>query len=192
LASKALAGEPIQNARLGDVDAATIRPATPIDVPALSKLAKRTWSDAFGDSVNPDDAAVELEATRSEAYFVDALREKVILVAEGGGVLLGYVQFGEVEIPEVDARPGDRGLHRLYVDGRAQGIGLGRRLTDAALQHPRLAEASRIFLTVWERNERAIQLYASFGFQEVGTTTFAIGSEVVEDLVMLLDRSDAT
>jgi diamine N-acetyltransferase len=174
------------------VDGATIRPATSGDVPALSELAKRTWSETFGDSVSPDDAAVELEATRSETYFLDALRDKVILVGEEGGVLLGYVQFGEVEIPEVDVRPGDQGLHRLYVDGPAQGRGLGKRLTDAALRHPRLAEAKRVFLTVWGQNDRAMSLYASFGFETVGSTTFMIGAEVVEDLVMLLDRSAAS
>jgi hypothetical protein len=30
--------------------------------------------------------------------------------------LLGYVQFGYVDIPEVRGRPGDRGLRRLYVE----------------------------------------------------------------------------
>jgi hypothetical protein len=120
---------------LTGVDAATIRPATLSDVPALSGLAKRAWSDAFGDSVSPGDAAVELEETRSEAYFVDALRYKTILVAEEDGAVLGYVQVGDVDT--------------------------------------------------------AIHLYESFGFRQVGVTTFTIGSEVVEGLVMLLDRSDA-
>jgi ribosomal protein S18 acetylase RimI-like enzyme len=39
---------------------------------------------------------------------------------------------------------------------------------------------------VWDKNERAVRLYESFGFQKVGTTTFTIGSQVMEDLVMLL------
>lgn len=155
-------------------------------------MAKRTWSDAFADSVSPDDEAVELEETRSETYFRTALREKTILVAEGDNALLGYVQFGSVDIPEVEVRPGDQGLQRIYVEPASQGRGLGRRLMNAALQHPRLADASRIYLTVWERNERAVRLYESIGFQTVGTTTFTIGSgEVAEDLVMLLDRRDA-
>ena len=94
--------------------APTIRAAEPGDVPALSALAKQTWSDAFGDGVRPEDEAAELAAGRSEAYFAAALRETTILVAEGGGRLLGYVQFGEVAIHEADARPGDRELHRLY------------------------------------------------------------------------------
>ena len=64
------------------------------DVPALADLAKRTWSDAFGDGVSRDDEATELAAGRSEAYFARALETKTILVAEADCVLVGYVQFG--------------------------------------------------------------------------------------------------
>jgi hypothetical protein len=73
-------------------DAPTIRPATPNDVPALSVLAKRTWCEAFGSSVSLDQAAAELEETRSEAYFTRALREQTILVAEKNDALVGYVR----------------------------------------------------------------------------------------------------
>jgi diamine N-acetyltransferase len=170
--------------------AATIRLAVPSDVPELSALAARTWSHAFGDGVSADDQAAELEDTRSETYFDDALRTKTILVAEADGALVGYVQFGDVAIPEVDVQPGDRALQRLYVDTAFQGRGWGRKLMEAALRHPRLANAKRIFLQVWDVNERAVRLYESFGFRKAGTTTFTVGSEVMEDLVMLLDRSE--
>jgi diamine N-acetyltransferase len=173
------------------LDAPTIRPATSNDVPALSALAKRTWSEAFGSSVSLEQEAAELEETRSEAYYIRALRERTILVAEEDGVLVGYVEFGDVDIPEVDVRLGNQELHRIYVAAEVQGRGLGRRLMNAALEHPRLADASRIYLQVWERNERAMRLYESLGFETVGTTRFRIGSgEVVEDLVMRLDRRD--
>jgi predicted N-acetyltransferase YhbS len=91
----------------------TIRPATPSDARALSELATRTWSEAFGASVSPADEAAELEETRSEAYFRGALREKTILVAEEDGRLLGYVQLGDVAIPEVEVSSGAAGLPRL-------------------------------------------------------------------------------
>lgn len=173
-------------------DTLTIRPATLSDVPALSELAKRTWSDAFGYSVSPEDEALELEERRSETYFTDALTERTILVAVRNNALEGYVEFGDVDIPKVEVRPGDQELHRMYVETELQGQGLGRRLMNAALQHPRLADASRIFLQVWEQNEHARRLYEGLGFQTVGTTTFETGSrEVGEELVMLLDRTDA-
>jgi ribosomal protein S18 acetylase RimI-like enzyme len=166
-----------------------IRPAVPSDVAALSALATRTWSDAFGHSVSVEEEAVELKETRSETYFLGALREETILVAEENGALLGYAQFGDVDIPEVEARPGDQELHRIYVETELQGQGLGRALMKAALEHPRLAEASRVYLQVWEQNEQARGLYESLGFKTVGTTTFTVGSrEIVQDLVMLLER----
>jgi ribosomal protein S18 acetylase RimI-like enzyme len=173
------------------MEAPTIRPARSSDVRALSELAQRTWADAFADGLAPDDAATDLEETRSEAYFADALRTQTILVAEEDGALLGYVQFGDVGIPEDDVEPGDQGLHRLYVETALQGRGLGRRLLEAALEHPRLAQARRIFLQVWDRNERAVGLYESVGFQAAGTTTFTVGSQAMEDLMMVLDRSEA-
>lgn len=170
------------------MDTPTVTPANLDDVPALAELAKRTWSDAFGHSVSAEDEAAELEKTRSERYFENALRHDTILVAESGGALLGYVQFGDVNISDVEARPGDQELHRLYVDTEWKGRGLGRRLANAALQHPRLASAKRVYLQVWETNEPAIRLYESLGFRIVGRTTFTIGSgEVAEDLVMLLE-----
>jgi diamine N-acetyltransferase len=176
------------------VDDPTIRSATANDVSALSELAKRTWLAAFGNGINAADVAVDVEERRSEAYLANALREKTILVAEAAGALVGYVQFADVAIPEVDVRAGDQELERLYVDSGLQGRGLGRRLLTAALEHPRLAGANRIFLQVWDENERAVRLYESFGFRKVGATTFSIGSEVMEDLVMLLERGgvDAT
>ena len=167
-----------------------IRPAAQDDTAALADLASRSWSDAFGDGVSSPDLTAELEANRSVSYFTGALECQTILVAEADGVLLGYVQFGVVDIPDVDVRPGDQALQRLYVDTAAQGRGVGRRLFDAAMEHPRLAWAGRVFVTVWEQNERAVHLYEDAGFTRAGTTTFTTGSAVMEDLVMMLDRSD--
>jgi ribosomal protein S18 acetylase RimI-like enzyme len=158
-------------------------------VAELAALAQRTWADAFGGGISGDDQASELAASRSKGYFANALREKTILVADKDGALIGYVQFGDVEIADVEAEPGDQGLQRLYVETALQGRGLGRRLMEAALAHPRLAAAQRIFLQVWEENERAVRLYESLGFEKVGTTTFTVGSEVMEDVVMLFEKS---
>jgi ribosomal protein S18 acetylase RimI-like enzyme len=42
-------------------------------------------------------------------------------------------------------------------------------------------------LQVWAENERVVRLYESVGFRAVGTTTFTIGSEPMDDLVMVLE-----
>jgi len=171
-----------------------IRPMTAADVRPLSALARRSWADAFGEGISREGLAVELESSRSEGYFTAALKDerKTVLVAEDAGTLLGYVQFGEVDIPEVAPAPDDAALHRVYVDTTAQGRGIGRRLTEAALAHPRLARASRIFLQVWEANERAVRLYESVGFRRIGTTRFTIGDEPMEDALYVRERGDGS
>jgi len=79
-------------------------------------------------------------------------------------------------------------LNRPYVETARQGRGIGHALLDAALAHPRLARAPRVRLQVWDENTRAVRLYESAGFRRVGTTRFAIGSEIVEDAVFELER----
>jgi diamine N-acetyltransferase len=95
-------------------------------------------------------------------------------------------------IPDVDVCPGDQELRRLYVEPSLQGQGIGRQLMTAALAHPRLAAARRIFLQVWKENEKAIRLYESFGFRSVGTTTFTIAGHVQPELILLLEPADTT
>lgn len=167
-----------------------IRPATEADVPALADLARRTWLDAFGASLAPDDAAAAADESRSEARFRRALDERTILVAEDDGALVGYAELGGADMPELGTRPEDGWLHRLYVETALQGRGIGRELLAAALADPRLAGAPRVFLQVWEENPRAIRLYESVGFRRAGTTSFRLGAQIVEDLVFVLEREE--
>jgi ribosomal protein S18 acetylase RimI-like enzyme len=131
--------------------------------------------------------AAQLAQTRSEAFFIQALQDRVTLVAEHEGRLVGYVQLGELDIAGIERRAGDQELHRLYVETGLHGRGIGRRLLRAALRHPRLARAPRVYLQVWERNEPAVALYRSAGFRPVGRTRFRVGAAVLEDVVMLLE-----
>ena len=180
---------PDETVRRPDVAGVHIRPAHRTDVAALADLATRTWQDEFGSSLEPEDLAVELHTRRSPEYFESALEQTTILVADDGRSLVGYVQFGLVDIPAVNASEGDMQLRRLYLDRADQGRGLGRRLIEAALAHPALAAAGRVYLSVWEENERALHLYESVGFHRVGVTPYSIGDKLIgEDLVLCLDR----
>jgi ribosomal protein S18 acetylase RimI-like enzyme len=167
------------------VSEVTIREAGLTDVAELSALAQRTWSDAFGEAFSPEDASADAEARRSEAFFAAALSDSRVLVAERDGQMVGYAKFGPVAIAEANAGPGDRELHRLYVERSLHRNGIGAALLAAALEHPELAGASRVFLNVWEDNAPAVALYRRFGFVKVGVNPYWVGTQRLEDAVMM-------
>jgi ribosomal protein S18 acetylase RimI-like enzyme len=63
----------------------------------------------------------------------------------------------------------DAWLEDVYVRGNAQGKGLGRALTDAAVERARKRGAKRIQLDVEEANETARAVYEKAGFGVKGS-----------------------
>ncbi len=60
----------------------------------------------------------------------------------------------------------------------------------AALAHPELAGAPRIFVRVSQQNAPALALYSRLGFHRAGPHHFTTGAAPPEDLVMVLDRRE--
>jgi len=162
-----------------------IRDAQQCDIQALSELAMKTYSDAFGHSFSTSDLAAHLIRHLSPENFSRILEEDVVLLAEVEDRLIGYVQFGAAA--SLSSRSEDSELHRLYVLAECQNRGYGSALMDAALRHPRLSCAANIYLDVWEHNSGAQRFYRRYGFEVVGTRSFVVesGAETSLDLIMV-------
>jgi ribosomal protein S18 acetylase RimI-like enzyme len=141
-----------------------IRPVRESDIPALAELAERVFRDEFSAHFTPAQMDATVARSRSQQYFRQALEHETILVMYEDDRLVGYAQFGPADAPGLKVGPDDHYLHRLYVDTRLQGRGLGRTLLQAALDDAHMAAAPRIHLRVWHGNQRAIKLYEKFGF----------------------------
>jgi len=165
--------------------AVTIEPVQPNELPELADLAARTFSDAFGGDMDPEDLAQTLAENRSVGYFESSMKDSQVLVAKYNGRIVGYVQYGTVKIPEANAAGGDRELGRLYVETGLQGKGIGRQLMDAALNDPEMAKAPNVFLQVWDENKRAVAMYESYGFKECGVTRFELAGKPAQDSIMV-------
>ena len=164
-----------------------IREVRTKDVPALSELARKTYAEAFGHSLKPDDLAAELEENRLEAYFRSAMNAETILVAVTGARLVGYIQLGDVRVNVDGRRPGekDQAVNALYVHSALQGQGIGRALMDAAFESLRFQQARDIYIDVWDENRRAVDFYLNYGFKIVGKCdVITNGKYVGQDLVL--------
>ncbi|MGH6927047.1 MAG: GNAT family N-acetyltransferase [Dongiaceae bacterium] len=164
-----------------------IRAAAKGDAKALSDLATATYQEAFGLSLSAGDLAAYLSANLSEACFETFMDEDVNLIAEMDDRVVGYVQFGAVSVP-VETVSADREVRRLYVHPEFQGRGVGKRLLDAALEHPQLKTAGSIYLDVWERNHGALRLYRRYGFEVIGAHRFEVQSGAPTDLDLIMLR----
>jgi ribosomal protein S18 acetylase RimI-like enzyme len=164
-----------------------LRAAGTEDITALAALARHIYAEAFGPSFDAADLAAHLGTNLSDAYFRQAWEEDVFLLAEAEGRLIGFVQFGPLRIAVPAPSPEDQELRRLYVEAGFRNRGIGRRLLEAALAHPRLQRAARVFLDVWEQNQGARRLYQSYGFRVIGGHGLATASGTApdQDLIML-------
>ena len=165
----------------------TIRPLASTEVPALVALARRTYTQAFGADMAPDDLRFVTEEKLSAVYFQRAVAEDVVLVGEEGGALVGFVQLGENRIAEVGV-PGDEEVRRLYVAADRQGRGIGSALMKAALAHPRIPAGATVLLTVWEDNAQAQAFYRRHGFETVGACELMLANGPADGRELVMAR----
>ena len=166
----------------------SIERAATVHAELLAELARRTFVDAYGAANTPE----HVHEYVANAFRVDTVRDEladpacIVLVARQAAAEVGYVQLRlEQPIRELDD-PTAAQLQRIYVDRTRQNDGVGRALLDAAIDAARRAGAGTLWLAVWERNVGGRRFYARAGFEAVGRTSFMLGPERQEDLVLVL------
>ena len=142
-----------------------IRKMKDTDIAAVSRIEKLTHIQPWSENVLTD------------CYHSDYL----CLVAEENDYqkeLKGYIILSQV-LDEAH-------LLNLCVSLKYQGFGLGRELTARGIKEVFKRGARKMFLEVRRSNMRAIRLYESFGFSEIGIrTNYYQGSSLSEDAVVM-------
>ena len=163
-----------------------IRPARAADAAALSEFAERVFDEVFAPSNDEGDMASYL----SEAFSPDIQRaeitatDSIVLLAERGGQLAGYLHIAPAPVPECVAGGSAVELKRLYVEPALHGRGIGRQLLDEGLRRARGAGARCVWLGVWENNTKAQSFYTREGFSRAGEHPFVLGSDMQTDWIM--------
>ena len=172
-----------------------IVPVTPDLVPALAQLAADTFTETFGYLFSADDLGTFL----AQSYAPDVLARATQatdafwrLAVSEGGTAVGYLHVTPVHLPHADANAATDGeLRRLYIRRSHHGQGLGQRLMDLAVAHlDRAFPNGAHWISVWNRNETAIALYQSYGFEKAGEYLFNVGS--APNLMFILRRPYAS
>ena len=164
-----------------------IRAAAPAEAATLARFAERTFREAFAADNRPEDmdayCAAAFAPEMMRGYLADASITTLVMVAEDGS-LAAYAQL-RPEGPEHGVRlPDPVELWRFYVDKVHHGRGIAHRMMDAVIDAARERGTGTLWLGVWEHNRRAQAFYRKFGFVDVGSHTFVLGTDVQTDRLM--------
>ena len=168
----------------------TIRPARVDDAPALASLGRVTFIETFVEGFGIPYPAEDLEQYLGRSCSIATTRDRLLderqawWVAERADEILGFANAGPNTLPHPDAQPTHAELRRLYIARRAQGMGLGTRLFETALDWMVAHTDGPLWIGVWSGNEKAQKLYAAYGFQKAGKYKYPVGSWYDDELIL--------
>jgi ribosomal protein S18 acetylase RimI-like enzyme len=171
----------------------TIRRAGPADAAPLAELAARIFTETFAEDTRPDDLAEFLAKSYGLRQQTAELAspDVITLVAETSEGLVAYAQVRRGRTPACVTGEAPVELWRFYVQRDWHGGGLAHRLMAAAMDASRELGGRSLWLSVWERNVRAIAFYGKHGFRDVGAEDFWVGSDCQTDRILVADVAAA-
>jgi ribosomal protein S18 acetylase RimI-like enzyme len=170
-----------------------IRRATATDARALASLAAEAFIETFGPDNTPADMAMYLATAFGESVQGGEIADSynTVLLAERGGEMVGYAMLREGDAPDAVGDPGAIEIVRLYSFTRWIGTGVGAALMQRCLDEASARGRRTVWLGVWERNARAIAFYRRWGFADVGSHPFQLGTDLQTDRLMARSVSEA-
>ena len=161
---------------------ARIASADSADVAELAEVAARTFPLGCPPSITPANIAAFVDANLSEARFAEYLADpqRRILTANRDNRIVGYAML----VREVGDDPQVE-LSKMYVLPDHHGSGIATALMNAALEEAAEWGASRVWLGVNQKNQRAQRFYEKSGFTINGVRTFQVGAGIENDYVMM-------
>jgi ribosomal protein S18 acetylase RimI-like enzyme len=164
-----------------------VRAGVESDASALAAFAARTFEETFAADNRPEDLQAHLSSAFGLLQQTQELLDPnmVSLLAHQGANLVAFAQVQRKDPPPCVLVDRAIELHRFYVDRPAQGSGIAQLLMDAVHDAARAFDGKHLWLSVWERNPRAIAFYKKVGFTDCGSTVFYVGPDAQVDRVMI-------
>lgn len=165
------------------------RRATEGDARSLAELAEKTFRDTYTQFNTPENMEAHCSKSFGEdiqrAEIRDARRESWL--GEIDGALVAFAQLiVDKPCPPVTGKRGVEIL-RFYVDSSHHGKGVAYQMMDELAARSSALGVDVLWLCVWDQNAHATAFYKRCQFENVGTTTFMLGTEKQSDWVMCRD-----
>ncbi|MHB1311726.1 MAG: GNAT family N-acetyltransferase [Gemmatimonadaceae bacterium] len=164
-----------------------LRHATAADLPAYGAFVRLTFQATYGPQQEPESLARHVAERLNDDRLQDELHDasRTLLLLESGTSLAGFALLRAWEAPPEVGAANAVEVERFYVGQAWHGRGLAAPLMTAALDVARAAGHDAAWLSVWERNPRAIRFYEKQGFAIVGRHVYYFDGQPEDDHLMV-------
>jgi GNAT superfamily N-acetyltransferase len=162
-----------------------IQLAEPHDAFSLSKLAEKSFRDAFAKLNDKEnfEKYVALSFTENQIRSEILDSASTFFIAKLDDVWVGYAKLNETVPPACVNQIPSIELARLYAMQEYLGCGIGPSLMKACIDYASKKDFKSIWLSSWKKNSRANAFYTKMRFQIIGSATFALGSDIQDDYI---------
>ncbi len=168
------------------MDTVKIKLADTADAALIADMSRQSFLATFGPENTPED----IDKFMNEQFTTEALiaevgtEHNIFLLATINEEPAGYVRLKENSFEEGLVAENPVEIARFYAMPTMIGKGIGK----AMMQHCLVLAAQMgkdvIWLGVWEKNQRGIDFYTSFGFEKFGEHGFLLGNDLQNDWLM--------
>src|SRR5687767_5436402 len=166
-----------------------IRIATNKDAELIANISRETFYNTFA----PVNTKNDMDKFMNESFNKEILMAEVgapgniFLLAYPGNEsneVVGYARLRENNNPEALKGLSTLEIARIYVVTNSIGKGVGKALMQKSLTIAKEKGKEIVWLGVWEKNQKAIDFYTSWGFEKFSDHQFILGDDVQNDWLM--------
>lgn len=154
--------------------------ATTEEILVIKELAYKIWPSTYGTILSNDQIIFMLNKFYSEESIVNQIEREnqQFYLLKYSGFAVGFLSF------ELNCKPSETKLQKLYVLPEMQGKGYGKLLVDFCLKNAKENQQETVFLNVNRLNKAKI-FYENLGFKVIYEEDIAIGNGyLMEDFVL--------
>lgn len=163
-----------------------IRYATSEDAKLIADLSHQTFYEAFAEQNTKENMEKFLnqQFTKGKLILEVGAPGNTFLLAYKNQEVVGYTKLREDTEPRsIDIKPALE-IARLYVVNHMIGQGVGKLLMQTITDIARQRNVTAVWLSVWEKNKRALNFYHQWGFEKFDETLFVLGDDIQTDWLM--------
>jgi diamine N-acetyltransferase len=159
----------------------SIRKATTADIPVIIEIAEATWAPTYASILSQE----QINYMYTHIYSSVALKKQMV-TDKHQFILLYYneIPSGFASVSEIEDKPQNFKLHKLYLLPALQGKGLGKMLMNAVTEEVQKQKGKLLYLNV-NRHNTAFHFYKSCGFTIDKEVDIPIGPYWMNDYVMV-------